>query len=649
MNSVLPSSPRIIFHVVDEKIFPTKLLDVKFDFCISQKIDLNKTFFLGNKYFTKLKDRFKANIILTTDQNTIKFIITIYYGENHITIFRTNNIDICYEIIQMFFNSLGNPLNRIAFGHGNNNEIFVTHHDSIENKFRRRFLAVNFPINIKLNINNLNKMKENSNYKINILSKDIIIQENQESTKIEKKEIKDLDEMKKINVEIDKIVSDEDLNKIEKIKNELSPYYEYFNQYLFNKGEFNWSQYEFICYYHYFKFKIFLLYKCGISSRKIEYYFYALKIYSNIYEQLKHISDISDYDKICAITSLYRKLKCDAENKENKKHSIGEYKLICMKDNNNNKIKCYNLVYKFVNEIIDNLKENSFITLPLLQVNSGFSKNINSKDEKEIFELSMININMIKRHLKSLVPKIIFIIRHPIIELERASTDKMTGNIFIYESSIFKNNINKRIDDIINNYPEDAAVIISFVILHELFMHKKIRSNPDVIPGRETPSKFIGPKLDIKNFYYSNNKHNLDLLSFYNKKEDKNNKIPEDGECGRMLEYFFENEKFGVIRSLKKYLGFGDILNKIDLIVAEKLDDLHSYVKNKIEKGEAQLLYVNKKSKRNEAKEYIYGENDEDEKGRKTDGEEEAEEEEGEEEELSEETKNIIKSQTHCY
>ena len=367
MNSILPSSPRIVFHVVDDKRCPTKFLDIKFDFCISKKIDLNKTFFISDKYFTKRKDKFKTNIILTTDQNKIKFIITIYYGENHITIFKSNNIGICYEIIQMFFNSLGNPLDKIAFAHGNNKEIFVTHYDSIENKFRRRFLAVNFPINIKLNINNLNKMKENSSYKINILSNDIIIQENQESAKLEKKEIKDLDEMKKINVEVDKIIDHEDLNKIEKIKIKLSPYDEYFNQNLFNKGEFNWSSDEFICYYHYFKFKIFLLYKCGISSRKMEYYFYALKIYSNIYEQLKLIPDVSDYDKICAITSLYRKLKSDAENKENKKHSIGEYKLIYMKDNNN-KTKCYNLVYKFVNKIIDNLKENSFIFLPILQV-----------------------------------------------------------------------------------------------------------------------------------------------------------------------------------------------------------------------------------------------------------------------------------------
>ena len=139
MNSILPSSPRIVFHVVDDKRCPTKFLDIKFDFCISKKIDLNKTFFISDKYFTKRKDRFKTNMSLTTDQKKIKFIITIYYGENHITIFKSNNIGICYEIIQMFFNSLGNPLDKIAFAHGNNKEIFVTHYDSIENNLTSSF------------------------------------------------------------------------------------------------------------------------------------------------------------------------------------------------------------------------------------------------------------------------------------------------------------------------------------------------------------------------------------------------------------------------------------------------------------------------------------------------------------------------------
>ena len=58
----------------------------------------------------------------------------------------------------------------------------------------------------------------------------------------------------------------------------------------------------------------------------------------------------------------------------------------------------------------------------------------------------------------------------------------------------------------VNHQPEDAAVIISFVILHEIFMHKKLRSNYDFIQRKETPSKFIGPNFEIKNFYYSKKK-----------------------------------------------------------------------------------------------------------------------------------------------
>ena len=63
-----------------------------------------------------------------------------------------------------------------------------------------------------------------------------------------------------------------------------------------------------------------------------------------------------------AITSLYRRLKGDFDNKENIAYLIGEYTLLNMNDN---KIICYNLVYNFISKIIDNLKKNSFIFLPL--------------------------------------------------------------------------------------------------------------------------------------------------------------------------------------------------------------------------------------------------------------------------------------------
>jgi hypothetical protein len=65
------------------------------------------------------------------------------------------------------------------------------------------------------------------------------------------------------------------------------------------------------------------------------------------------------------------------------------------------------------------LKEDSFIFLPLLQVNSGYSLDLNTNGEKkEIFELSMINVKMIQRHLKHLMPKFIFRVNHPSIQIQ---------------------------------------------------------------------------------------------------------------------------------------------------------------------------------------------------------------------------------------
>ena len=637
MNKTIPT---ITFHVIEGKKKIAKNLSVTFEYCKKQIIDHNKKFIIGDKYFSELKDKFKTFIILNLDEKSCKFLISLYYGENYITILKTRNLGACFEVIQIYSKSIGIPLNKIDFDSGDNYSISVVHFDTINNLFRRRFLMVNFPIKIKLNIKNLNKMEENSSYKINILPNDIIVQKNNVSN-CEKIKMHDFKEMKEISKEIDKTIQEINLKRISSITKKLSPYEYYFNQYLINKAKFEWNSDEFESFYHYCKFKLFLNYSCVDEKYQVEYYISANKIFTNIYEELSGITNVNYYEKICAITSFYRRLKSDFENKENKDFLIGEYKLININDNKN---YCYKLVYDFINNIINNLKENSKIFSPLLQVNSGFNKNINSIDEKEIFELSMLNVDMVKRHLKSLMPKLMFTIRHRSIKSKRGSIDKMAGNIFIYESSIFRNKFRKSAEEIINEQPKDAAVTISFVLLHEFFMHKTIRSNFDFTKGRETPPKFIGPKFDINNFYYSKNKKNLDPLSVYNTKENENT-IAKVGESGKMLEYFFENENFEIIYYLKKYLGFGDLLDNVNLIVDENLDKLHNYVKDKIEKKEVKPLYE-KKSDKN-CKDNFFEESDEDKKEKK-DGEEEEEEEE-EERELSEETKNILNSQTDCY
>ena len=78
-------------------------------------IDLNKRFILPDKLFMELRDKIKTYIILYLDKNTCKFLITLYYGENHITILKSYNISACFKIIQTYSNLIGAPLKETTF------------------------------------------------------------------------------------------------------------------------------------------------------------------------------------------------------------------------------------------------------------------------------------------------------------------------------------------------------------------------------------------------------------------------------------------------------------------------------------------------------------------------------------------------------
>jgi hypothetical protein len=79
-----------------------KYFNVELEFYGNEAINLNKRFIIDDRFFSKIKDKFKTNIILNVDNNQFKFVITLYYGENHITIFKSQNIGVCYEIIQIY-------------------------------------------------------------------------------------------------------------------------------------------------------------------------------------------------------------------------------------------------------------------------------------------------------------------------------------------------------------------------------------------------------------------------------------------------------------------------------------------------------------------------------------------------------------------
>ena len=635
-----PDKAFIIFHIIEEEISsPPPSLDVYFTFDSERMVNTDSPFELYDKYFSVVKDQILTYIILNIDEIQIKFLITLYYAINHITIYKSKNIGVLYEIIQQLsYEGKTQEIEDISFDDYKNNKIKITNSDDIGNKFRKRFLIVNCPLKIDLPIN-FNNLKENKSYKVVILPENnILVHEIKEKGKDIKENI-DLDKFLLIQKRIEKLIKEKyDKDEMESIANGLKDYDSYFNQNLINKGDYEWKYEELNAFYFYHIFHLFKSSKTERKNVKMDYFQTSLKIFENNYFNLFTFFELNIYDKILAIKSLYSAIVFDSRDDENSVYITGKYELMVI---TNPKYQCYEYVFKFINQIIDNLKEESFIFLPLLQVNSGSSIDFNSIEEKKdnkkeneeekekekdkenkkeeekekekIFELSMLNVEMIKRHLKYLMPKFIYRVNHKAIRYSRGVTIPNTGVIFIYETSIFNNNINYKIEDYMIFHPKDAAINISFTFSHEMFMNKKLKAGPTSEQVNITPTKFIGKNLQIKSFFYTDKKNFFDILAVRrNRKKRKNNlnEFPKKGESGRMMEYFFEKKDIHgkdsrIIFKLKTYLGFGDLLNQVGLIVDRNPNKLHEYVNEKIKNGVARPLMeikiLNKKRERSES------------------------------------------------
>lgn len=229
----------------------------------------------------------------------------------------------------------------------------------------------------------------------------------------------------------------------------------------------------------------------------------------------------------------------------------------------------------------------------------------------------MMNIDMVKSHLKLLMPKFFIRVDNIGIRDIRGCMDRHTGIMCIYENTIFRNIIRLEVNDYMNQRPKDSAINIFFTISHELFMHKNLRSVFSNPKGKETTTKFNGPKLDIKTFFYTNKNSFYNCLTSYTKTKNKLDTVPDKGESGQNFESFFkkndnnniiiniENDiEHKIIHILKSYVGFGDLLEKVDLIINNNIDGLINYINQKIKDDNVKPLFEKKvlNQKRNRPK-----------------------------------------------
>ena len=220
-------------------------------------------------------------------------------------------------------------------------------------------------------------------------------------------------------------------------------------------------------------------------------------------------------------------------------------------------------VYKFYENFIESLTEESKIFDYLLQLNSG----IGFFKKQKVYTFDLTNPDMIKRHLKSLFPKSLTIYNYNDSE-ERgiAFCSYHTGGIALNEiylmskekyNNIDFNSINPNISEKESN---DIAMNIVLYLFHEFMGHKKFHNSEN---GTLSPQKIVRNNQLIELKYEKEYKKNDDKKEYILTSNIKNK-----GDSGHFLELCFN--KFNhesIFKLLISLENKGKIINRPDLFV----------------------------------------------------------------------------------
>ena len=207
--------------------------------------------------------------------------------------------------------------------------------------------------------------------------------------------------------------------------------------------------------------------------------------------------------------------------------------------NNIDKFNPLYYAYDFLIDFITKLDNKSNFYYPILLIDSGkFCYNLKKNDDGKListFGFNMLSLNMIKAHLKNMIPNIIILSKN--IELNNENktnndggTNYITGNSILNISNFKNINIDK--NELEKNNSKHYGFIISRIFIHELFGHKKSSYSQNEVNNRSV----ISFKDEFGNLKYLSD--NIDYVF-----KDKNNIDLEDiseiyGESGYFVEYY---------------------------------------------------------------------------------------------------------------
>ena len=150
-----------------------------------------------------------------------------------------------------------------------------------------------------------------------------------------------------------------------------------------------------------------------------------------------------------------------------------DYRINYLHKNNIEKESPLYYAFEFLNNFIENLEYDSNFYYPLLSIDGGhfickYDKK-NRIDYISTYGFNMLSLEMIKNHLKNLIPYVLILSKY--ISDDNARTNPLNGNIFLNINKFKDVNIYKKGLD--KDKSKHYAFILTKILIHEIFGHKK--------------------------------------------------------------------------------------------------------------------------------------------------------------------------------
>ncbi len=288
----------------------------------------------------------------------------------------------------------------------------------------------------------------------------------------------------------------------------------------------------------------------------------------NTKDKILSIENVTKFEKIRALNVIF----CtNAHFRRQEEITFLNLKVVNTPESEKNSI-IYK-VYNFFDEFIKGLSYDSIIFQSLLYLDGGigFYKN------EPVYCYDLCNLEMIKSHLKEILPEII--IFYSANNEEKAFTMAEFGGVCINETNLLKNiksssskkYINYNFDTSLNEEEkDDIAMDIVIYLIHEVFGHKKFAFSEN---GINSPKKVVNSNNKIIGLKYKgglieNDKENEYILESNNEK----------GDSGHFLELAYgKYENALLIKLLLDMKNKGKLIYRPDLFT-DSGEKLREYV-----------------------------------------------------------------------